>query len=72
MADQDLRQSDTEKQESAGLIQSLRKGFEPESVTGMWQHAVATAVALVVCLTLVRLLPVREGYWAAISTVVLM
>jgi hypothetical protein len=28
MADQDLRQSDTEKQESAGLIQSLRKGFE--------------------------------------------
>jgi uncharacterized membrane protein YgaE (UPF0421/DUF939 family) len=35
-------------------------------------HPVVTAVALVVCLTWVHLLPVKEGYWAAISTVVVM
>jgi uncharacterized membrane protein YgaE (UPF0421/DUF939 family) len=58
--------------EPAGWVASLRKGWELESFTNSWQHSVLTAVAVVMCLLLVKLLPLREGYWAAISTVVVM
>ena len=50
----------------------LREGWQPESFTDAWQHAVLTALAVVICLLLVRLLPLRQGYWAAISTVAVM
>ncbi len=55
-----------------GWATKLRKGWEPESLTNSWQHSLLTAVAVVICLLLVKLLPLKEGYWAAISTVVVM
>jgi uncharacterized membrane protein YgaE (UPF0421/DUF939 family) len=55
-----------------GWATKLRKGWERESLTNSWQHSLLTAVAVVICLLLVRFLPLKEGYWAAISTVVVM
>jgi hypothetical protein len=56
--------------ESAGWLASLHKGWETEPFTNTWQHSLLTAFAAVVCSLLVKLLPLRKGYWAAISTVV--
>jgi uncharacterized membrane protein YccC len=45
---------------------------KPESFTNSWQHSLLTAFATVISLLLVRLLPLSEGYWAAISAAVVM
>ncbi len=37
-----------------------------------WRHGLKTAVAAGICLGLVRLLGFRQGYWACISTIVVM
>jgi uncharacterized membrane protein YccC len=37
-----------------------------------WRHAVKTAIAAGICLVLVRLLGFKQGYWACISTIVVM
>ena len=58
--------------EPAGWAANLRKGWEPESFTNSWQHSLLTAFAAVISLLLVRLLPLSEGYWAAISAAVVM
>ncbi len=37
-----------------------------------WRHGLKTGVAAGICLGLVRLLGLRQGYWACISTIVVM
>ena len=37
-----------------------------------WRHGLKTAAAAGICLGLVRLLGFRQGYWACISTIVVM
>jgi uncharacterized membrane protein YgaE (UPF0421/DUF939 family) len=37
-----------------------------------WKHAVKTAIAAGLCLALVRVLKLEQGYWACVSTIVVM
>ena len=37
-----------------------------------WRHGVKTAIAAGICLVLVRLMGFKQGYWACISTIVVM
>jgi uncharacterized membrane protein YccC len=37
-----------------------------------WRHGLKTAIAAGICLALVRLLKFQQGYWACVSTIVVM
>ena len=37
-----------------------------------WRHGLKTAIAAAICLALVRLLKFEQGYWAIVSTIVVM
>ena len=50
---------------SLGRLQAILQGAN-------WKQAVKTGIAAGLCLWLTRLLGLRQGYWAAISTVVVM
>lgn len=60
-----------EEQKSAWWM-DLRGEWETEPLAHTWQHAFATAVAVIVCLMLAALLHLQEAYWAAISVVVVL
>src|SRR5438270_177052 len=70
MANEQGKHSDIATSRPAGLSEHLRTGWEPESLAYSWQHPLLTAIAVVVCLMLAGLLHMREGYWAAVSAVV--
>jgi len=71
MAEEQRKQSDASTREPAWLAE-VRGEWNAEPLARSWQHPLLTAVAVVVCLMLARALHLKEGYWSAISTIVVM
>jgi uncharacterized membrane protein YccC len=72
MSEQRGKEGEPATREPVGLMEKLRAGWQRESIAHTWQHPLLTAIAVVVCLMLASLLHMKESYWAAISTVVVM
>jgi uncharacterized membrane protein YccC len=72
MGDEHGEQSEAATSNASGLMQSLRRGWERESIAETWHHPLLTAIAVVVCVILGGMLRMKEVYWGAISTVVVM